>query len=511
MKTTPHDPIRAGFVFDQKEGKLKMKNTMFRKLLACLLSLALLLPFGALCFAENGPYPTKTEEDWPYARLELIELDADEQPDMVSDGEWEIEKTLPLFAENTVTAQASAVYDLAANTLTLTDFNQGNYALRVNLMGDDFTLCVKGDCRLTEIEVYGGGVIQPKWGCGLKITGDGTLTVNPNKTYESGIFFAPQEEDQTVFTVDPSVKLNVYGSETAVEVYGAAGEFKMQSGGAQIPLKKEAAVRRLNVFLEGYSNEMEWNINRCLNAADPEGLYGMSEWYDMDDNPVYVTVERYVYLEKFNVYVEEYVWQRENGEDAGLRFDTLQDANDAGFTYVLDEEGNQTWMTLNTFANYGTELLYADADGNRYAMGYDYDDEGGEHEIALSAAPIEELPGLYVFLPAPGVDPEALTELQEDRVMEDQFDYAFPDAEFIFHIDGDILLGDVNDDGQVTAEDARYALRAAVGLDDAAEGLDFSDPANRCYVAANVDGEAGISAADARLILRAAVGLENLG
>lgn len=79
------------------------------------------------------------------------------------------------------------------------------------------------------------------------------------------------------------------------------------------------------------------------------------------------------------------------------------------------------------------------------------------------------------------------------------------------HIDGDILFGDINDDGQVTAEDARYALRAAVGLDDAAEGLDFSDPANRCYVAANVDGEAGISAADARLILRAAVGLENLG
>ena len=72
------------------------------------------------------------------------------------------------------------------------------------------------------------------------------------------------------------------------------------------------------------------------------------------------------------------------------------------------------------------------------------------------------------------------------------------------------LPGDVNDDGLVTAEDARYTLRAAVGLDDTADGLDFSDPNNRCALAADVDGEKGITAADARLILRAAVGLDKL-
>ena len=74
----------------------------------------------------------------------------------------------------------------------------------------------------------------------------------------------------------------------------------------------------------------------------------------------------------------------------------------------------------------------------------------------------------------------------------------------------ELCPGDVNGDGSVTAEDARYALRASVGLDDAAEGLDFSNPVARCYHAADVDGEAGISAADARLILRVAVGLEHL-
>ncbi len=86
----------------------------------------------------------------------------------------------------------------------------------------------------------------------------------------------------------------------------------------------------------------------------------------------------------------------------------------------------------------------------------------------------------------------------------------YPDNQYLYYQPYGIIPGDVNGDGEVTAEDARYALRAAVGLDDTADGLDFSDPQNRCYIAADVDGEAGISAADARLILRAAVGLETL-
>ena len=61
--------------------------------------------------------------------------------------------------------------------------------------------------------------------------------------------------------------------------------------------------------------------------------------------------------------------------------------------------------------------------------------------------------------------------------------------------------GDVNGDGSVTSEDARYALRAAVGYDDSAEGI-YLD-------AADVDGE-GISSSDARIILRNAVGLEEI-
>ncbi len=58
--------------------------------------------------------------------------------------------------------------------------------------------------------------------------------------------------------------------------------------------------------------------------------------------------------------------------------------------------------------------------------------------------------------------------------------------------------GDLDGDGQLTAGDARIALRIAVGLEQASDALRRR---------ADVDLDGGVTAADARLILRAAVGL----
>lgn len=65
------------------------------------------------------------------------------------------------------------------------------------------------------------------------------------------------------------------------------------------------------------------------------------------------------------------------------------------------------------------------------------------------------------------------------------------------------LPGDVTGDGEITAEDARLALRAAVGLENYLEG-------SREFLAADATKDGVITAEDARLILRAAVGLETL-
>ena len=67
--------------------------------------------------------------------------------------------------------------------------------------------------------------------------------------------------------------------------------------------------------------------------------------------------------------------------------------------------------------------------------------------------------------------------------------------------DRDYALGDVNLDGTVTAADARYALRAAVGLE---------TPDALLKRLADADGDGAVTASDARRILRAAVKLELL-
>lgn len=66
-------------------------------------------------------------------------------------------------------------------------------------------------------------------------------------------------------------------------------------------------------------------------------------------------------------------------------------------------------------------------------------------------------------------------------------------------LNGFVLPGDVDGDRKITAEDARLALRAAVGL----EKLTDVQKA-----AADVDGDGVITAEDARRILRESVGLE---
>lgn len=68
-----------------------------------------------------------------------------------------------------------------------------------------------------------------------------------------------------------------------------------------------------------------------------------------------------------------------------------------------------------------------------------------------------------------------------------------------FSVGASCLMCDVNDDGSVTAADARLALRCSVGLEE------LSEEALKC---ADADFNGKITALDARYILRMSVGLE---
>lgn len=62
-------------------------------------------------------------------------------------------------------------------------------------------------------------------------------------------------------------------------------------------------------------------------------------------------------------------------------------------------------------------------------------------------------------------------------------------------------LGDVDDDGKITAADARLALRMSVNLE---------KPTEDQKMAADIDGNGSVTAADARIILRISVNLEKI-
>ncbi len=64
------------------------------------------------------------------------------------------------------------------------------------------------------------------------------------------------------------------------------------------------------------------------------------------------------------------------------------------------------------------------------------------------------------------------------------------------------LKGDIDGDGSLTSSDARFVLRASVGLETLSDNL---------KKIADADGDGTITASDARLVLRASVGLEVLG
>lgn len=68
------------------------------------------------------------------------------------------------------------------------------------------------------------------------------------------------------------------------------------------------------------------------------------------------------------------------------------------------------------------------------------------------------------------------------------------------------LLGDADNDGNVTAGDARLVLRYSVGLGET-DRVIVSDPEDPSFKAADFDGNGTIDAGDARLVLRQSVGL----
>lgn len=105
-------------------------------------------------------------------------------------------------------------YDRDSNTLTLDNYS--GQVLNVNIMGNGFTLRLIGDNRLEHLLVWGF-----HYGGSVKITGEGSLTVNSDMNYSTGIFLTA-EFSQSCLMVDSGVRLESYGTDAAIMVHATS-------------------------------------------------------------------------------------------------------------------------------------------------------------------------------------------------------------------------------------------------------------------------------------------------
>lgn len=162
-----------------------------RKLLAGLLTLCMAVVMAVPAFAANGPSSGDMSSAW----VQLVQ--------------GETGKFLYSNSGKVDTVEG-AVYDKATNTITLTNYNHPEMTLATNEMGDDLKLHLVGDNNIAELVVWGFG-----WGGNLEITGDGSLTINENKTSQTAAIRFMAEGTQGLLKV---------GSNASVTAYKSAGE-----------------------------------------------------------------------------------------------------------------------------------------------------------------------------------------------------------------------------------------------------------------------------------------------
>lgn len=159
-----------------------------RKLLAGLLTLCMAVGMAVPAFAENGPSSGDMSSAW----VQLVQ--------------GETGKFLYSNSGKVDTVEG-AVYDKATNTITLTNYNHPEMTLATNEMGDDLKLHLVGDNHIAELVVWGFG-----WGGNLEITGDGSLTINENKTSQTAAIRFMAEGTPGLLKVGSNASVTAYKS-----------------------------------------------------------------------------------------------------------------------------------------------------------------------------------------------------------------------------------------------------------------------------------------------------------
>ena len=237
------------------------KNKKLKKFLC--LSAAAMLAF-LMCAAcllvpakgENGPCDTG---DWAFAYIS-VENDGDSSNPQ---GEY---KTIYSVNSKDISTVEGISYDRASNTLTIENYNNTKNRIAMNMMGDDFKINIKGENHIGELVSYGDG-----WGGSITLTGNGTLYINENKSYEMGIYMNA-ENTKSVITVGPECSVYVYSGRNAiVSSSNTTSDIIKAEGKISTQLQTEVThpVKMTMIFAGYFSDTLEpWEGNVYTKEGD---------------------------------------------------------------------------------------------------------------------------------------------------------------------------------------------------------------------------------------------------
>ena len=245
----------------------------------------------------------------------------------------------PIVTDNEVVP--GATYDKPTNTLTL-DHVKLTDNLGIYYMGDDFRLCVKGECELTKITVFN---FSGKYSTSLNITGTGTLTLNKEKTYSEAIEFYSEGVSLTHFDIAPSVTVHLYASayedeefpQNVVNINSTYADPAITVGGKAIPeAKSERRVEKIsetvNALWLDNPDHVYQRGKRVVSKTDPDGIYAVEE-IEFNTGSGYeprLCVTKYI-QSPFDIDMPDPEFTKEHGDYIIL----TQEEFDAGYEYVI--------------------------------------------------------------------------------------------------------------------------------------------------------------------------------
>lgn len=300
-----------------------------KKLLACILAAALMLSIGCVSgfAAENEP-PAQTTGPWDSVFWmtggAMISIEGtDDYKIYYRQGNT---ADSPVVTDNE--ALPGATYDKATNTLTLDNVSLPDGKMNLFYMGDDFKLCVKGECELGFIGVYN---YYGYHSTSLNITGSGTLTVNGNKSSNNAILLYGDGKNQMHFDIAPSVTVHLYAKENAsasvpqnvMRIESAYADPAITVGGKAMP--EAQSVQKTETVYESVSaawikdtDKVYQHGKRVTSKSDPEGIYAVKEIQYSEGNGFETRygVTKYNFYSEFNMYLPDPDYLDEYGDES---------------------------------------------------------------------------------------------------------------------------------------------------------------------------------------------------